>query len=501
MGDATTDKSATESAFKVIVVGAGVAGLTLVHCLEKANIDFVVLDKGIVGPPFGTTITMQPHACRILHQLGCLDAVLAQCSTMERCCCRTSSGKAYTENHFFGVVREYAGYDTRTLDRTAFLRTLYDRLHDKSKIIEKSRVENIIEENGMVRVFVADGTEHVGDIVVGADGVHSKVRELMWNNANRAIPGFISAAEKRSMVTTYNAIVAMCPPIPGLSKHDMEITSYDKFSFLLLCQPTFISFIAHCKLPENKRCRWPNRAKYTEEEMEALAAKLADCPVTDSVLFGELWRSRTKGQLISLEEGVLDHWFFGRTVLAGDAIHKVTPNSALGGCTAMESVVSIANALHDALKAHPNKKPSDAEIRDALQHYQDSRLARVKEIVKVGGMLTRLQAYDGWRMYVMQRWITPIIGLDFGAKGIARICSEAPKLNYVSIDEECGKLGWKDHNTSPLRRSGKKMVKDSALGPILPLLIGALVVLSSTFWWVAFQDVEHVLLGLGATVN
>ncbi len=46
-------------------------------------------------------------------------------------------------------------------------------------------------------MILGDGTEQVGDLVVGADGVHSKVRELMWKHANEAIPGFISAAEKR----------------------------------------------------------------------------------------------------------------------------------------------------------------------------------------------------------------------------------------------------------------------------------------------------------------
>ena len=89
------------------------------------------------------------------------------------------------------------GYTTLTLERRAFLQTLYDQLRDKSKIIERSRVENIIEENEIVRVVLKDGTEHVGDLVVGSDGVHSKVRELMWRNANESIPGFISAAEKR----------------------------------------------------------------------------------------------------------------------------------------------------------------------------------------------------------------------------------------------------------------------------------------------------------------
>jgi 2-polyprenyl-6-methoxyphenol hydroxylase-like FAD-dependent oxidoreductase len=55
----------------------------------------------------------------------------------------------------------------------------------------------VVEENGMVRVLLDDGTEEVGDLVVGADGVHSVVRALMWKKANETVPGYISAAEKR----------------------------------------------------------------------------------------------------------------------------------------------------------------------------------------------------------------------------------------------------------------------------------------------------------------
>lgn len=77
------------------------------------------------------------------------------------------------------------------------MRTLYDLLPDKTKVVEHCHVRDIIEEKGAVRVLLEDGTEHVGDLVVGADGVHSKVREILWKNANRSIPGLISAAEKR----------------------------------------------------------------------------------------------------------------------------------------------------------------------------------------------------------------------------------------------------------------------------------------------------------------
>lgn len=125
------------------------------------------------------------------------------------------------------------------------------------------------------------------------------------------------------MVTTYNALIAYAPMQAGLGKFDMHCVSNDKFSFLILCQPDTIFFVAHCKLPEDKQCRWPNRARYTQEDMDALAFKLADYPVSESLLYGELWRNRTRAHLVSLEEGVLDHWFFGRTALAGDSVHKV----------------------------------------------------------------------------------------------------------------------------------------------------------------------------------
>ena len=93
-----------ENSFRVVIVGAGVAGLTLAHSLEKANIDYVLLDKGVVAPPWGTSITIHPHGCRILHQIGCLDAVSAQCAPMELFKIRNSSGKSFMQDNFFDAI-------------------------------------------------------------------------------------------------------------------------------------------------------------------------------------------------------------------------------------------------------------------------------------------------------------------------------------------------------------------------------------------------------------
>ncbi|KAK7757299.1 hypothetical protein SLS62_000849 [Diatrype stigma] len=423
-----------ETPFKVIIIGAGVTGLTLAHCLAKAGIDYVLLDKGVVAPPFGTTITMQPHGCRILHQLGCLDSVLNTTSIMGGAYCRDPSGSSYTHNDFFGVVRANAGYDTRTIDRQQFLQILYEHLPDQSKVYQRARVEGVTEENSKVHVRLADGKTFTGDLVVGADGVHSMMREIMWEKANSAVPGMIPSQEKR----------------------------------------------------EDQQCTWPTRRKYTEADMEKLAAKLAGYPINETVVFGELWKNKIKAQMISLEEGSIA----GQTGLTQDdySSMQVTPNSALGGNTAMEDAVVIANALHGALAAHPSKKPTDVEIRDAMQQYQDSRIGRVRAIVKAGGDLTRLQAYDGWKFYMTQRWLTPLIGLDRLAMNIAVLCAGAPKLSYVQFDEQRGRLGWQDTLAAAASTSGREE-KHSAWGEwpgdfesASPKIFGALGVLSVAIW-------------------
>ncbi|RYP42920.1 hypothetical protein DL770_011962 [Monosporascus sp. CRB-9-2] len=192
--------------------------------------------------------------------------------------------------------------------------------------------------------------------------------------------------------------------------------------------------------------------------MQALVDKIADYPITETVSFRQLWRGRLRAQMILLEEGVLEHWFFGRVVMAGDALHKVTPNSRRGGSMAMEDAVSIANAIHQLTATHPHRKPTDDEIHDALQHYQDTRIRRVKKITMVGGEMTRKQAYDGWLNYFKYRWLLPVIGMAYIAQATAKLSVGGPKLTYVEFDEQHGLLGWKD------RCLGRRGSKNSEVG-------------------------------------
>jgi hypothetical protein len=94
-----------------------------------------------------------------------------------------------------------------------------------------------------------------------------------------------------------------------------------RYSFLILTQPDKVFFFVFFRLKE--AFTWPTRKRFTEEDAQKAATEVADHPISDTMVFGELWKKRSRGALISLEEGILKHWHFGRTVLAGDSVHKV----------------------------------------------------------------------------------------------------------------------------------------------------------------------------------
>ena len=66
----------SKSQFKVVIIGGSITGLTLAHCLVRANIDHIVLEKRAdIAPQEGAFIGIWPNGARVLQQLGVYDAL------------------------------------------------------------------------------------------------------------------------------------------------------------------------------------------------------------------------------------------------------------------------------------------------------------------------------------------------------------------------------------------------------------------------------------------
>lgn len=76
------------------------------------------------------------------------------------------------------------------------LQVLYDNIKDKTKVLTKKRVQTVNLFDDGVLVKTSDGSTYKGDILIGADGIHSTVRGEMWRLAGKLAPGWIPSDEK-----------------------------------------------------------------------------------------------------------------------------------------------------------------------------------------------------------------------------------------------------------------------------------------------------------------
>lgn len=77
------------------------------------------------------------------------------------------------------------------------LDALWRNLRHKNNVLVSKKVTEVELEPSRVKVVTGDGNSYYGDILVGADGVHSKVRNEMWRLADALEPGYIPASEHK----------------------------------------------------------------------------------------------------------------------------------------------------------------------------------------------------------------------------------------------------------------------------------------------------------------
>ncbi|KAE8139749.1 hypothetical protein BDV38DRAFT_241112 [Aspergillus pseudotamarii] len=384
------------SSFRVLIVGGSITGLSLALMLEKNNIDFLVLEAYLdIAPQVGASLALQSIGLRILDQLGVCDELLehAQGHTVQESIYRSPNGeKMWRASNLSDEMSDRHGYPIAFLDRQTVLQTLYNKVQNKSKILTGKRVQTIDNSDPtMVNVITTDGSIYSGDIVVGADGIHSTVRQEM---ARQDVDTGRDYLEEKSISATYSCVFGISHRTPGIDPGTLQDVFNEKFSYLIADGPgdrTYFFLFEHMD-----RVRFGQEIpRLTEADRDEMAGRHFDDPITSDVKFGDIYARRIRSGVTPLQEHVYKHWHYGRMIALGDASHKLHPLTGLGANCCIETAACLTNGLMRLLRSTPpGKQVPDREISDMFETVERTRQPRVRQLIEIAHKRQKLEAMD-----------------------------------------------------------------------------------------------------------
>jgi hypothetical protein len=214
------------------------------------------------------------------------------------------------------------------------------------------------------------------------------------------------------------------------------------------------------KLPQQTR----DRVSYTDSDIQAYIEEFKEFPVTDDLKVKDVWEKRLTAGMANLEEGIADHWSWGRIVLAGDAVHKFTPNAGVGFNSGIQDIVTLCNGLWSLQSTFSASPPSGNQslslLTECFGQYEVERKKVIPRDASRSALTTRVHAWANPLYYLAARYIlsakvVQYFMLEFLAKWSMK---KALVLDYADVDERMkGAVEW-DHPLNGLAEKAQATV-------------------------------------------
>ncbi|VUC28210.1 unnamed protein product [Clonostachys rosea] len=422
--------------FKVIIAGGGIAGLGLANMLEMAGIDWVLLEShSEIAPQVGASIGLFPNGLRILDQMGVYETIRATWGYHPMSNTnRDAKGRVICFSPAMGDhLEKRHGYPFVFIDRRSLLQILFDNLKHKERIHLRKKVANVDMGEYEVKVTTADGETFEGDILVGADGVHSRVREEMWRIGGRIQPGVFLKDQESLISCRYKCVFGISEMSEGLDSN--QFVCGNGHTYLISPGPgkrTYWFLFVNTGDGSMNRDQIP---RYTKEEETSLVEKHLRDPIAERHTFGDLYESRLYSTLTPLVEHVFKRWHFGQIMLLGDSAHKHNPIAGQGGMSALESSAAFVNELQDLLKRKDARTISNDDYDSMLTRVQRRFETRVKGLVKAANDQQRLLANDHPMSGLVPGFLGTFGGLEYDLAHLKKRVVGAISLRDFPIPE------------------------------------------------------------------
>jgi salicylate hydroxylase len=339
----------------VAIVGGGISGLCAALSLLRVGIDAHVYEQARSLAEVGAGVQISPNASRILHRLGLADALASTgvkaLALHQR---RWDDGRTLLRTPLAEVMEAAFRSPHYQIHRADLLEALAQTL-PASHLHLGHRFTTLVDRGTHVEAEFENGKRIEADALLGADGIHSAVRRVVFDPQSPRFTGCVC----------YRGLV----PADRLAHLKLETTAQvwmgpgKHFVHYFVRSRQLVNFVAIVEQDSWIRESWTDHGE-----------------VADALAAFDGWHPQVRDVLGAVDETFIwalfdrtpmAHWSVGRVTLLGDACHAMLPFMAQGAAQAIEDGATLSACLSQADAGH---------VPEALRRYERLRLPRTSRI-------------------------------------------------------------------------------------------------------------------------
>ena len=354
----------------VAVIGGGIGGTSAALSLLQSGVDVQVYEQAKELREVGAGIQISPNASRVLHRLGLAEALaemgVKPLAWHQR---RWQDRRTLLRTPLAEAMEAAFGSPHYQMHRADILRTLVTAL-PSDRVHIGHRLTDLVDHGDRVEAQFENGARINADVLVGADGIHSTVRRILFGPEQ---PRFTGCMCYRGLVPAERLAHLEIPVEAqiwmGPGKHFVHYYVRNK---------RLLNFVAIIDRDTWTKESWTDRGD-----------------IADAIALYEGWHPQLQGILQAVDETFvwalfdrppMKRWSIGRVTLLGDACHAMLPFMAQGAAQATEDGATLAARL---------AKRGTKDVADALTLYETHKLPRTSRVQALAANKTRFHLPDG----------------------------------------------------------------------------------------------------------
>ena len=344
---------------KTNVIGAGIGGLTTALALEQKGIDVDVYERSAVLTDVGAGISLWPNALKALYQLGLRPALDGVSFVSMDGAVRNSDGTVLSRTTADQFIARL-GLPVVAFHPADLLAVLVDAARDIA-IHTGHEARDVEQDADGVTVRFANGAGARGDVLIGADGLRSVVRDRL------GVPGGLK-------YSGYTAWRGTAPFEPAGLMAGETLGSGQRFG-LAPIHGNRVYWYATDNVNEGQReppIETKTRLTRLFGDWHQPIPELIRSTAEDTILRNDIY-----------DRDPVERWGSGRITLLGDAAHPMTPNLGQGACQAIEDALVLSHLLS-----------TGPDVPSSLRRYESERIPRTRSIVNASRRVGALFQVD-----------------------------------------------------------------------------------------------------------